>query len=205
MPMKSFPFPEQPYDYSLFIRGVKKSGEIDNRTLDKADDKEIANFEKTLGFELPTEYVDFLRNCNGGVIDPNRASRSLSIDTKAYLSGKPFPEPSVGTHFFFTLDKKSLSDGEDASTMVYLFHLPSAQNIFHDLEYEGLTKGLENEKLLYFINGHSYYFLLGCEGQFKNKVLVLNTNLEPNSPLENVAVVAESFDAFMQSLYYEAK
>ena len=85
-----------------------------------------------------------------------------------------------------------------------MHHLQSAQNIYHELETDEITKGLENENIVYIADGHSFYFLLGCAGRFENKVLVLNTNIDADQPLDNVAIVADSFDGFLQSIYYES-
>ena len=204
--VKTYVFPKQPYDYTLFVRGINMSGRVDSRRLTPANEVEISEFEKFLGFELPSGYRDFLSNCNGGVINPKRASRYVGADVVKPLAEKPFSDdPSIGIDFFFTLDKASLLDEEDENrraSRVYSFHLPSAQNIYSALADDELTKGLENEKLIYFADGHSFYWLLGCDGKFKNKVLVLNTNLDPETPLDNVAVIADSFDEFMQSLYF---
>jgi len=204
--MKTHPFPKKPYDTSLFIRTIVGS-EIETGSLTPASDVEIADFENVLGYQIPADYKEFLQKCNGGVIDPARASRYIGADIISTPNGNSFSEPNIGIDYFFTLDKASLLDaGEEnyRESMVDMFYLPIAQNSYKDLDFDDLPTGLEHEKVIYFADGASYFWLLGCEGDFKNKVLVLDSNVDPDKPLDNVGIVADSFDEFMQSLYYEA-
>jgi len=45
--------------------------------------------------------------------------------------------------------------------------------------------------------------LLSCDELLEGSVLAVDTSFYPEKPIDNVAILADSFDEFLQSIYYK--
>jgi len=206
---KKYVFGSDPINYELFIQGALTSGEPVYSGYKPASKQDIEQFENEFDCSLSPEYKIFLENCNGGLANYDDVNGHIYADIKRTANGNDlFTAKSLVIYYFFTLDKQTLlnrfeRDSQRESELV-TFHLSSVQRIYlHDYVEVQEIASLQDKRFIYIADSHDYFIMLGCCGEFENQVLAIDTSLYPESPLDNVAVLADSFEEFLRSLYYE--
>lgn len=202
-------FDQSNIDKSLFIKGINLSGRVIESSYNPATSFQIQEFEQQYECILPAEYSQFLRTCNGGQIHPTKKCRDIRVDVLHSVNGNKLEFDSVGIDFFLTLDRDSLSELGGSTSTRWLersFYLPTAHNSYLK-NYAVLDEalGISKQQFIYIANcaESSQYAVLAWGGEHENNVLVVDSSFDPKNPLDNVGILANSFDEFLLSLYCE--
>ena len=205
--MKIYIFPKKPFDYDLFVKGIADNGSIINEKIEGASESDVSALEELIGAEIPQDYKEYLLHCNGGMIDPSVTSRNIGMDPKGSINGSDnFGYKTIVVDFFYSLNKDVIASLSKMPIEFAPWYLPNAFSQFNELLQEDDDQfGLQDEILLPIGDTSPYGLVLSCKGAYQNKVLLLDSNEIPDTPLDNVALIADSFDDFIQSLYYESE
>lgn len=205
---KRYVFDQGGIDKDLFIKGVSQSAKIIETSFTPATVSRIQEFEHRYECTLPVEYSQFLQTSNGGQIHPRKKCRDIRVDVMQSVNGNTFKFDSVGIDYFLTLDRDSLpelfANSPLAGILERSFYLPVAYD-YYLKDYASLdrTLGLDEQQFIYIVNcsGSSQYVVLAWGGELENKVLVVDSSIDPAKPLDNVGILANSFNEFLLSLY----
>jgi len=215
--MKKYIFEQQPFDYNIFIQGISQAGKRVVGNYKPATQDQIEKFQAVLDCALPNDYKQFLQSGNGGIIDSRKIERHIAVvDVKQTVNGNEWlSEPQISIRFFYTLDESTLLEREEnegpRSSLVRNFYLPIVNSKYYDeYAYTEEAMGLGEIKLIVIAGSDDHYIALSCDNQLKGKVLAIDSGTYPEDypegvakPMSNVALLADSFDEFLQSIYYE--
>lgn len=205
---KKYLFQSKPYSKELFIRGVGLGGTtLSSEELSPAGEEVVSAFEKSISCKLPDSYRDFLIHYNGGMIDPYKASRNIACDViESANSTQNFGYKTIVVDYFYTLDRQSVDVLiENGVRSAEQFFLPTAYKEFQSMlndDEDGNKYGFSEETVVPIADSAPFGLLICCTGKLKNKVLVMDFNSFADKPLDNIGVLANSFDEFMQKLYF---
>ena len=207
---KNYHLNRKPYDYSLFTQGVDDSGKAIQEAYTPATDQQISKFEADYECSLPTDYKQFLLNCNGGKITRKNDTIQMAVDVIHTVNEKSLVRATViDIDHFYSLDEATLlARGERENNLwsiMETWYLPKAQDAYREFVNMQDIVGLVGKKFIVIAAGSAskHVILLSCDDEFNGKVLVVDTNLYPDKPFDYLAILADSFDEFQQALYYE--
>ena len=216
LPMKKFIFKEQPFDRGIFIQGISQAGQKITGNYKPATAEEINKFETELNCSLPDDYKNFLLSINGGTIDPAKIDKtSAAIDIKQTVNGNDWAsEPVITVSFLYTLDESTLLERDKNEntrrSLTRSFHLPVVNSRYYD-DYANTEEamGLANKNLVIIASSDDHYIALSCDDDLYGKVLAIDSGVYPEDyppgvakTMANVAILADSFDNFLQSIFY---
>jgi len=165
---------------------------------------------------LPKEYKDFLLSVNGGMIDPKLASPS--IDVVQTVNGNDWlSESNITVRFLYTLDESTLVQREKnegaENRFLSALHLPTVNKHYYDAYAPNEeAMGLDSKKLVIIADSDDHYIALSCDDDMYGKVLAIDSGSYPEdypagvaNTMFNVAILADSFDIFLKSIFYYTK
>ncbi len=154
-------------------------------------EEDIKNFEKAIGFELPTEYFQFIKEINGGKF---QALEHLKTDGDLMFKVPNFEER--GEYIF------------DVSSFNSLSNDPNDYDILQ--RYRVMTEdwGVPKSLLVFATTAGNLKIFLGLDGDTKGRVLIggdkyvekfeLEQTIEPG----DFVCIAPTFLEFMNQLYW---
>ena len=145
------------------------------------------------------------------MINPLRTSDDVVIDKRQSVNGNDliyWSKFTVGV--FKTLDQhtvREMSQGLSDSRRFGLrraWLLPDSQPSYHRWVREEKIEELYGKRIVEIaMTSDHYSILLSCDDLLRDKVLLKDHTILAEQPFDNFAILADSFDDFLRSIYCE--